>query len=108
MVDPEAEPESEAVEDAPSAEDAAAPEDAEPDYPQARRRLRSFTDVNLTIGQFMAGLEQRILHNRPPAVVVVEEQARSARVTTNGLTVDNLPTEALDRPEPTDTSGAKL
>ncbi len=89
-------------------EDAPSPEDAEPDHPEARGRLPSFTDVNLSIGQFMAGLEQKILHNRPPAVVVVEEEARGARVTTNGLTVDNLPTEALDRPEPPDTSGAKL
>ncbi len=47
-------------------------------------RLPSFTDVNLSIGQFMAGLEQKILHNRPPAVVVVEEEARSKRVVTSG------------------------
>lgn len=71
-------------------------------------RLPSFDDVNLSIGQFLAGLEQKILHNRPPAVVVVEQEARGETVTTNGLVIDDLPTEPMDRPEPPDTSGAKL
>jgi hypothetical protein len=71
-------------------------------------RLPSFDDVNLSVGQFMAGLEQKILHNRPPAVVVVEQEGRGETVATNGLVIDDLPTEPMDRPEPPDTSGAKL
>lgn len=71
-------------------------------------RLPSFDDVNLSVGQFLAGLEQKILHNRPPAVVVVEQEGRGESVTTGGLVIDDLPTEPLDRPEPPDTSGAKL
>ncbi|HEV7200431.1 MAG TPA: hypothetical protein VGO32_06480 [Candidatus Limnocylindria bacterium] len=74
----------------------------------ASGRLPSFDGVNLSIGEFMAGLEQKILHNRPPAVVVVEEHRRGETVATNGLVIDDLPTEPLDRPEPPDTSGAKL
>lgn len=73
-----------------------------------RGRLRSFRDVNLTVGQFMAGLEQKILHNRPPAVVIVSEEARGEQVQTNGLVIGNLPTKALDRPEPPDDSGVVL
>jgi hypothetical protein len=80
----------------------------EQDGQDARQRLPSFTDVNLSVGQFLAGLEQKILHNRPPAVVVVEEEARGEQVTTSGLVVTDLPTDPLDRPEPPDTSGAKL
>jgi hypothetical protein len=40
--------------------------------------------------------------------VVVEEEARGEQVTTGGLVVTDLPTDPLDRPEPPDTSGAKL
>jgi hypothetical protein len=80
----------------------------EQDGQDARQRLPSFTDVNLSVGQFLAGLEQKILHNRPPAVVVVEEEARGEQVATGGLVVTDLPTDPLDRPEPPDTSGAKL
>jgi hypothetical protein len=80
----------------------------EQDGQDARQRLPSFTDVNLSVGQFLAGLEQKILHNRPPAVVVVEEEARGEQVTTGGLVVTDLPTDPLDRPEPPETSGAKL
>jgi hypothetical protein len=75
---------------------------------QDAQRLPSFPDVNLSVGQFLAGLEQKILHNRPPAVVVVEEEARGEQVATGGLVVTDLPTDPLDRPEPPDTSGAKL
>jgi hypothetical protein len=70
--------------------------------------LPSFRDVGMSISAALAGLEQKILHNRPPAIEVAEEEARSERVTTNGLVIDNLPTEPLDRPEPPDTSGARL
>jgi hypothetical protein len=78
------------------------------DHEDADQRLPSFDDVHLSVGQFLAGLEQKILHNRPPAVVVVEEEARGEQVTTSGLVVTDLPTDPLDRPEPPDTSGAKL
>jgi hypothetical protein len=71
-------------------------------------RLRSFSGVNLSVGAFLAGLEQKILHGRPPAVVVVEEHHRDESVTLNGLQVDNLPEGPLERPEPPDTTGARL
>lgn len=73
-----------------------------------KKALPSFTDVGMSIGEAIAGLEQKILHRRPPAIVVADEEARSERVTANGLVIDNLPTEPLDRPEPPDTSGARL
>jgi hypothetical protein len=89
-----------------------APQDRQDNEPEdtdkASGRLPSFDDVNLTVGQFMAGLEQKILHNRPPAVVVVEQEGRAESVATGGLVIDDLPTEPLERPEPPDTSGAKL
>jgi hypothetical protein len=81
-------------------------QDAQDDH--HAQRLPSFSDVNLSVGQFLAGLEQKILHKRPPAVVVVEEEARGEQVATSGLVVTDLPTDPLDRPEPPDTSGAKL
>jgi hypothetical protein len=71
-------------------------------------RLRSFSGVHLSVGAFLAGLEQKILHGRPPAVVVVEEHHRDESVTLNGLQVDNLPEGPLDHPEPPDTTGARL
>ncbi len=88
-------------EDAPTADDA-------PEEDVDRGRLPSFDDVNLSVGQFMAGLEQKILHNRPPAVVVVQEEGRGEQVQTNGLVIGNLPVEPLDRPEPPDDSGVTL
>ncbi len=100
MTDPEERP----IEDA--AEDPGAGHEADGD--PGSGRLPSFDDVNLSVGQFMAGLEQKILHNRPPAVVVVEQEGRGESVETSGLLIDDLPTEPLDRPEPPDTSGAKL
>jgi hypothetical protein len=75
---------------------------------QKRKPLPSFRDLNLSIGQFLAGLEEKILHNRPPAIVVVEEEARGEQVTQDGLLIDHLPTEPLDRPKPPDTTGARL
>ena len=88
-------------EDAPTADDA-------PEEDVDRGRLPSFDDVNLSVGQFLAGLEQKILHNRPPAVVIVEQEARGEQVETNGLLIGNLPVEPLDRPEPPDDSGVTL
>ena len=72
------------------------------------RALRSFRDVNLSIGAMLAGLEQKILHSRPPAIIVAAEEARAEQLTLDGLLFDHLPTEALDRPEPPDRSGARL
>jgi hypothetical protein len=71
-------------------------------------RLRSFSGVHLSVGAFLAGLEQKILHGRPPAAVVVEEHHRDESVTLNGLQVDHLPEGPLERPEPPDRSGARL
>lgn len=70
------------------------------------RRLRSFSGVGQSIGTYIAGLEQLILHRRePPAITVqehdrVEEASRAA-----GLTWTH---EPVERPEPPDTSGARL
>jgi hypothetical protein len=69
-------------------------------------RLPSFTGAGLSVGTFIAGLEQKILHNRPPAAIVAEEHERSGARTLNGLTIEM--SEPLDHPEPPDTTGARL
>lgn len=69
-------------------------------------KLRSFTGVGQSIGTWIAGLEQLILHRRePPAIVLqehdrVEEASRAA-----GLTWTD---EPVERPEPPDTTRARL
>ena len=76
--------------------------------PRRRREaLPDFKGASLSIGGFMAGLEQQILHKRPPAAIVVEEEARSEPRSVNGLQLDG-PEEPIERPEPPDTSGARL
>ena len=77
-----------------------------PRRPAASNPLPSFDGVTQSVGTFLAGLEQKILHNRPPAAVVVEEDERSRPRSVNGLTID-MP-EQPDRPEPPDTTGARL
>jgi hypothetical protein len=72
-----------------------------------RRPLPSFDGASRTIGTFLAGLEQQILHKRPAAAVVAEEHDRAERSSLNGVTV-HLPDEPIDRPEPPDTTGARL
>lgn len=72
-----------------------------------RQPLPSFEGAGLSIGGFMAGLEQQILHKRPPAAIVVEEEARSEPRSLNGLALDG-PDPSLERAEPPDTSGARL
>jgi hypothetical protein len=68
--------------------------------------LPSFNMAGLTLGTFIAGLEQKILHNHPPAPIVAEEHERSGARTLNGLTIEM--SEPLDHPEPPDTTGARL
>jgi hypothetical protein len=72
----------------------------------SRRRALPNSGVNQSIGTFLAGLEQKILHNRPPAAVVVEEDQRGLQ-TSNGLVLDPA-NEPIERPEPPDRSGARL
>ena len=98
MADPEDAPTHEAADDL----------DSETGEKAELGRLPSFKDVNLSVGQFLAGLEQKILHNRPPAAIIVEQEARGEQVQTNGLVIGNLPVEPLDRPEPPDDSGVTL
>lgn len=74
---------------------------------EVREALPSFEGASLSIGGFIAGLEQQILHKRPPAAIVVEEEARSQPRSLNGLQIDG-PDPSADRPEPPDTSGARL
>lgn len=74
---------------------------------RTREALPNFKGASLSIGGFMAGLEQQILHKRPPAAIVVEEEARSEPRSVNGLQLDG-PHEPIERPEPPDTSGACL
>lgn len=69
--------------------------------------LPDFKGASISIGGFLAGLEQQILHRRPPAAIVVEEEARSEPRSVNGLQLDG-PDEPIERPEPPDTSGARL
>jgi hypothetical protein len=69
--------------------------------------LPNFSGASLSVGAFLAGLEQKILHNRPPAAIVVEEFQRAEQRAVNGLTLE--PThEPVERPEPPDTTGARL
>jgi hypothetical protein len=68
--------------------------------------LPSFEGVTQSLGTFLAGLEQKILHNRPPAAVVVEEDERSTPRSIHGLSIE-MP-EQIERPEPPDTTGARL
>ncbi len=72
-----------------------------------QRPLPSFSGASRTIGGFLAGLEQQILHKRPPAAIVVEEHDRLERSSLNGVTVNGLD-EPIERPEPPDTTGARL
>jgi len=74
---------------------------------RVREALPNFKGASLSIGGFMAGLEQQILHKRPPPAIVVEEEARSEPRSVNGLQLDG-PDEPIERPEPPDTSGARL
>lgn len=74
---------------------------------RVREALPNFKGASLSIGGFMAGLEQQILHKRPPAAIVVEEEARSEPRSINGLQLDG-PDEPIERPQPPDTSGARL
>ncbi len=69
--------------------------------------LPSFKGASVSIGGFLAGLEQQILHRRPPAAIVVEEDARSQPRSIDGLRLEG-PDEPLERPEPPDRSGARL
>jgi hypothetical protein len=55
------------------------------------------------IGGFLGGLEQLILHRPPPAEVAESHQVSD---TLHGLTVDD--PEIPRRPDPPDTSGARL
>lgn len=73
----------------------------------AREALPNFKGGSLSIGGFMAGLEQQILHRRPPPAIVVEEEARSQPRSVNGLQLEGAD-EPIERPEPPDTSGARL
>lgn len=72
-----------------------------------RDALPSFTGASLSIGGFMAGLEQQILHKRPPAAIVVEEESRSEPRSVNGIQLVG-PDEPIEHPEPPDRSGARL
>ncbi len=86
--------------------------DPETDRADAQEReddppLPNFTGASLSVGAFLAGLEQKILHNRPPAAIVVEELQRSERRSVEGMSLE--PThDPVERPEPPDTTGARL
>ena len=55
---------------------------------RTREALPDFKGASLSIGGFMAGLEQQILHKRPPPAIVVEEEARTEPRSVNGLQLD--------------------
>lgn len=77
-----------------------------PNKRETNGALPSFDGAGLSVGAFLAGLEQKILHNRPPAAIVAEEHERSGARSLNGMTID-MP-DPLDHPEPPDTTGACL
>jgi hypothetical protein len=70
-----------------------------------RGPLPNFTGASLSVGAFLAGLEQKILHNRPPAAIVVEELQRAEEAMVDGLALE-LSDDPVERPEPPDTTGA--
>lgn len=74
---------------------------------RTRGVLPSFKGAGISIGGFLAGLEQQILHRRPPAAIVVEEESRSKPRSVNGLHLEG-PDEPIERPEQPDRSGARL
>ena len=71
-----------------------------------KKRLRSFSGASQSIGGYLAGLEQLILHRRDvPAITVhehdrVEQASRAAGLTWTA--------DPVERPEPPDTTGARL
>jgi hypothetical protein len=67
-----------------------------------KRRLPSFRGTPV-IGGFLTGLEQIVFHRPPPAEVAESHQVTD---TLDGLTVDD--PEIPERPEPPDTTGARL
>jgi hypothetical protein len=67
-----------------------------------KRRLPSFSGTPV-IGGFLAGLEQILLHRPPPAEVAESHQVTD---TLNGITIDD--PDIPERPEPPDTTGARL
>ena len=75
--------------------------------PKRRRPLPSFSGASQSIGTFLAGLEQQILHRRPPAAIVVEEEQRAEDRSVDGLKLE-LTHDPVERPEPPDTTGARL
>lgn len=81
-------------------QDPARPRSSSPD----RGPLPSQDGVAMSVGTFLAGLEQKILHDRPPPAAIVEEEARSNPLAAKGLVVE-MP-EPEERPEPPDTTGA--
>lgn len=72
-----------------------------------RSPLPNFKGASLSVGTFLAGLEQKILHNRPPAAIVVEEQERAAKAMVDGLSLA-LTDDPVERREPPDTTRARL
>jgi hypothetical protein len=69
--------------------------------------LPSFRGASISVGGFLAGLEAQILHKRPPAAIVVEEEARSQPRSVNGLQLEG-PDEPIEPREVPDRSGARL
>lgn len=74
---------------------------------ERRRPLPSFSGASRSIGTFLAGLEQQILHQRPPAAIVLEEEQRAEDRILDGLKLE-LTHDPIERPEPPDTTGARL
>lgn len=65
---------------------------------------------NPAAGQVIAGLLAGVDHlvvNRPRPVTQIEEPLRDAWASADGLTVEGLD-EPMDRPEPPDTTGARV
>jgi hypothetical protein len=75
--------------------------------PERRRPLPSFSGASRSIGTFLAGLEQQILHRRPPAAIVLEEEQRAEDRVLDGLKLEQTH-DPVERPEPPDRSGARL
>jgi hypothetical protein len=74
-----------------------------------RGPLPSFHGISALVGGFLVGLEQAILHRRPPPGIVLEQEERSRRRTVGAISLELPPEDEVPRRHPPDDhSGARL
>ena len=76
---------------------------------KGRGPLPSFRGISSSVGAFLVGLEQAILHRRPPPAIVFEQEERSRRRTVGAISLELPPEDEVPRRHPPDDrSGARL